>query len=194
VDWKTAATLAVTVAIAVAGYIYSLHLTRRKDRFERVDRQLSEFYGPLLALVSAGDRSWLVFRKWYRPGGGPFWDPKNPPTTVEADAWRLWMKEVFMPLNEQIVDVITGHANLLNENAMPECLLELCAHVAAYRPVLTSWEHGDFSNNTAPIPFPTPALHTYAAAAFTQLKTKQNKLLGQDRRIHKIIRDRLGTE
>jgi hypothetical protein len=52
-DWKTTATLLVTVALAFAGYAYSLHLARRNARLERVSRQLSDLYGPLMALESA---------------------------------------------------------------------------------------------------------------------------------------------
>jgi hypothetical protein len=182
-DWKLAATLAVSIAIAVAGYLATylnnLRLTQRKDRLERVDRQLSELYGPLLALVSAGNSSWAAFRSRYRPESRFFWDDAEPPTTAEAEAWRLWMTEVFMPINERIVDVITDHADLLVEPEMPPCLLAACAHVAAYRPVLSSWGRGDFSEHTSVINFPSAELLDYASSAFTRLKAEQSSLLGQ---------------
>lgn len=52
------------------------------------------------------------------------------------------MSEVFMPVNARIVDVVTNNAELLIEPEMPQCLLDACAHVAAYQAVLKQWEDG----------------------------------------------------
>jgi hypothetical protein len=50
-DQKTVATLTATVFVALMGYaatyLNSIRLSQRKDRLERIDRQLREFYGPL---------------------------------------------------------------------------------------------------------------------------------------------------
>jgi hypothetical protein len=73
VELTTVVTVAVSVVLALAGYLatyaYDLRLARRKDQLERVNEQLSDFYGPLLALVDAGRASWRGFRTLYRPGG-----------------------------------------------------------------------------------------------------------------------------
>lgn len=180
-DWTTAVTIAVSVLLAAGGYVatyaYNLRLAQRKDRLERVNKQLSDFYGPLLALVSAGNSSWEAFRQRYRPNSGSFWsDP--PPTPEEEAAWRLWMIEVFMPLNGQMVDVITQHADLLDESDMPQPLLEACAHVAAYRPIIKQWELGDFSEHTSVINFPGMQMMLFAEAGFARLKGQQQELLG----------------
>jgi hypothetical protein len=183
VDWKTALTVSVSVVLALAGYVatyvYNLRLAQRKDRLERVDSQLSDLYGPLMALTSAGNSSWLAFRSLYRPGAGAFWEPWQPPTAEEAAAWRLWMTEVFMPLNLQIVDVVTGHCDLLVEREMPQCLLDACAHVAAYRAVLKQWEAGDFTRHTSVINFPSAQILSYASTNYGRLKAEQSSLLGE---------------
>src|SRR5215218_5306350 len=61
----------VDVVVAVIGYFVTyrtnLRLAQRNDRLERINRQLSEFYGPLLALTRSSDQSWQAFRKRYRP-------------------------------------------------------------------------------------------------------------------------------
>jgi hypothetical protein len=44
---NTALTVLVTVCLALTGYLYSLFLARRKDRLDRINRQLSDLYGPL---------------------------------------------------------------------------------------------------------------------------------------------------
>jgi hypothetical protein len=182
-DWTTGLTIAVTVLLALLGYAATygnnLRLAQRKDRLDRINKQLSDFYGPLLALVSSGDSCWQAFRTRYRPGTQFFWDVDPPPTEEEAAAWRLWMVEVFMPLNAAMADVITQHADLLDEPDMPPALLEACAHVKAYRPVLKRWETGDFSEHTSVTNFPSSDVRRFASEGFARLKTEQRELLGR---------------
>jgi hypothetical protein len=179
VGWATTATLSVSVLLAVAGYfasyVYNLRLAERKDRLEYVNRQLSDLYGPLVALTTAGATTWAGFRQLYRPHG-PFWGEPTP-TEDEAAAWRLWMTEVFMPLNEQIFEVITNNAELLIESEMPKPLLDVCAHVAGYRPVLRSWAEGDTRRNTSTSDFNGRELAEYALTRFAALKVEQQRLL-----------------
>ena len=181
-DWKTGITIAVSVLLAACGYIaayvYNLKLAQRKDRLERVNQQLSDFYGPLFALVSSSQSCWEAFRRRYRPGGA-FWDIDSPPTAEEAAAWRLWMVEVFMPLNVGMADVITQHADLLDQSEMPRVLLDICAHVKAYQPVIKRWELGDFSENTSVIDFPAREVQAFVSEGFRRLKTEQAELLGR---------------
>ena len=119
------ATIGTTIFVAFAGfvaaYFNNLRLTRRKDQLDRVSRQLSELYGPLLALESTEQSTWRLFRERYRPSGA-FWDPDDPPSEDEARIWRLWMTTVFMPLNRKMVDVIRANGDLLAESDMPQCL------------------------------------------------------------------------
>jgi hypothetical protein len=67
----TEAVAFVDVVVAIIGYFVTyrtnLSLAQRNDRLERINRQLSEFYGPLLALTRSSDQSWQAFRKRYRP-------------------------------------------------------------------------------------------------------------------------------
>lgn len=181
-DWTTGLTIAVTVLLAVVGYLatyaYNLKLAQRKDRLDRINRQLSDFYGPLLALDSASKSAWSAFRQRYRPDSRSFWGDDPPPTAEEEAAWRLWMTEVFMPLNVGMVDVITQHADLLDESNMPQALLDACAHVKAYRPVIKQWEMGDFSEHISVISFPSTPLWLFASEGFARLKAEQSDLLG----------------
>lgn len=181
-DWQTAAPIAVSILLAVAGYLatylYNLKLSERKDRLDRVNKQLGEFYGPLLALTSSGRSAWLAFRTRYRPDTPSYWSDAPPPTPEEAEAWRLWTTEVFMPVNLRIVDLITRHADLLDESEMPQVLLDVCAHVAAYQAVLKQWEMEDFSEHTSVINFPSLELIRFASTGFARIKTEQSELLG----------------
>lgn len=174
------------VLVAAVGYVVKyltdIRLAQRNDRLERVNRQLSEFYGPLLALTRSSDESWRAFRHRYRPEPGSFWKPDPPPTRADAIAWRLWMTTVFMPMHQRMTELVLTHADLIDESDMPPCLLTMCAHVAGYRAILEEWETGDVSvareDNVSVVNFPAQELAEYAATAFARLKAEQGRLLG----------------
>jgi hypothetical protein len=183
-SWEDALAVGIPLLIALLGfigaYLNGIRLALQKERIERVNRQLADLYGPLLALVSAGNRSWGEFRSQYRQGIG-YWDQSPPPTDAEAKAWRLWITTVFMPLNRQMRDLVVGHADLLREREIDPCLLDLCAHVASYEAILKRWEDEDFSENKPPLPFPRRELSAYVESSFRELKTVQDRLLRERR-------------
>jgi hypothetical protein len=176
----------IGVCIAVIGYFVKyrtdLRLAQRDDRLERINRQLSEFYGPLLALTRSSGQSWQAFRKRYRPGEGSFWRSDPPPTRDDVVAWRLWMTTVFMPVHQRMMELVLSRADLIEEPDMPPCLLALCAHVNGYQAILREWETGEIStereDNISVVNFPGDELAEYAAAAFSRLKAEQAALLG----------------
>jgi hypothetical protein len=182
----TEAVAMVGVAVAVIGYFVTyrtnLRLAQRNDRLERINSQLSEFYGPLLALTRSSDQSWQAFRKRYRPGGGSFWKSEPPLTVEDAAAWRLWMTTVFVPVHQQMMELVLNRAHLIEEPDMPSCLLTLCAHVNGYQAILKEWETGEISiereDNLSIVNFPGEELAAYAATAFSRLKAEQAELLG----------------
>lgn len=173
----------VTVGVALLGYVATylnnLRLAQRKDRLDRVDRQLRELYGPLLALASASTSTWEAFiessHQAGRFGEGSTIRLTNP---KDGALWRHWMKHVFMPLNEQMAGVVSAHADLLEDSAMPPCLLQLAAHVNGYRGVIAAWDAGDTSDNFSLIRFPGSELLTYAQSGYNRLKARQASLLG----------------
>jgi hypothetical protein len=187
----TEALALVGVVAAVIGYfikyVTDLRLAQRDDRLERINRQLSEFYGPLLALTRSSSESWHAFRKRYRPPGSQsFWRIDPPPTREDAVAWRLWMITVFMPVHQRMMELVLNRADLIEEPEMPPCLLALCAHVHGYQAILKEWETGEISvareDNISVVNFPGQELAEYAAAAFGRLKAEQAVLLGSSAR------------
>ncbi|HEU5434428.1 MAG TPA: hypothetical protein VFU81_22335, partial [Thermomicrobiales bacterium] len=168
----TVAAALVGVGAALIGYFVKyatdMRLAQRNDRLERINRQLSEFYGPLLALTRSSDESWQAFRKRYRPpGNDSFWKNDPPPTAEDAVVWRLWMTTVFVPVHQQMMELVLDHADLIEEREMPPCLLSLCAHIAGYQAVLKEWERGEISvareDNISVVNFPGEELARYAA-------------------------------
>lgn len=179
-DWKTFFTIGGTFMVASLGatlaFIYNKRLAERNDRLDRINRQLSDFYGPLLALVSASESASVEFRTRYRRGMS-YWSQSPPPTEEEAAIWRAWIGGNFIPLCRRMMEVIVSKSDLLDEDSMPDCLLSLCAHVASYEPILKQWDSGDFSENKSFLPFPRPTLGQYVAESFARLKKRQASLL-----------------
>lgn len=173
--------------VAIAGYFIryaiDLRLAQRKERLERINRQLSEFYGPMLALSRASDESWEAFRQRFRPPSAvSFWQLEPPPTRDEVLAWRRWMTTVFVPVHQSMMDLVLKHADLIDESDMPDALLALSAHVAGYQAVIAAWESDDVAldreANVSVVNYPSQELATYAAQAFARLKAEQCKLIG----------------
>ena len=133
VDWKTAGTIFVALVGFLVTYVVNLRLARRKDRLERINEQLRDLYGPLYALEISARSAWMEFRKQYRPDRR-YWQDDPPPTAEEAQAWRTWMKSVFMPINRRMRDVVVTKAHLIDGSEMPQSLRDLAAHVSAYEP------------------------------------------------------------
>lgn len=181
--------LVVTVFVAASGYgatyLTNLRLARRKDHLDRINRQLSELYGPLYAQSQAGDRAWRKFTARY----GTIWTVSSPATAEQAGIWRLWMSTVFMPLNRRMVETVVSHADLLREDTIPEALQELCAHVACYEPIVARWQEEGFDSvqvdDHVSIAgnFPRAELDAYLRISFEELKLEQARLLAQMQRL-----------
>src|SRR5678809_1497931 len=108
--------LAGAVLLAVIGaavkFYYDAWSSRRANRLQRVNRQLELLYGPMLALTHASREAWYAFRSIYRPDSKSYWlDPAGAPTPEEATAWRVWMKDVFMPLDDKLRNAIVEHSD-----------------------------------------------------------------------------------
>ncbi|MFE6777237.1 hypothetical protein [Streptomyces sp. NPDC057702] len=178
------ATAIVTVVVAFIGYLATylngLRLTQRQARLTRVNEQLSNFYGPLFALMEANGRVYDTFAERFARADGR--DPFNhdvPPTAQELAQWRTWASTVFVPNIQAMRDVVVSQADLLIEEEMPEALLQLCAHVSGYEITVARWAQGDYTEHLSLIPFPGRELRRYVRDRFARLKSEQARLLGR---------------
>lgn len=177
-DQALIVTTTVTVFLALLGYLATylnnLQLSRRKDRLERVNKQLSELYGPMFSLTNASNSAWKGFRKDHRPEGAYFG-----PGISDDDlkAWRLWMSVVFMPINVKLYDIILNKSDLLIETDMPSSIQKFCAHTVAYQAVLEKWKNEDYSEHLSVIGYPGE-IEEYARESYIKLKAEQAILLG----------------
>lgn len=152
----------------------------RKARIDRVNGQLKNFYGPLLAAVSATKSAYDALVAQHSPDSTSQGFQKaieGDRHGPEAEAYREWIKAVLQPLNEQAAAIVRDHIDQLdNARLVPE-LLQLVAHVSTMRVVLMRWEKGDYSASSA-ITYPDRLLG-YCEAEFNRVKKRQAQLLGE---------------
>jgi hypothetical protein len=177
--WSSALTTVMPLfagSLAIAGaYWNATRLERRKAEFALLNEQLGKLYGPLYSLCAASRTTWFRFRSKYRPKG-PYFDPKDPPNEDQLLAWRQWMLNVFMPMNERMVDAIIDNVHLIEGNDIPKSFLDLISHVEAYRVIKYRWQEGDYSENMSLLNFPKQ-FQSDVETTFHMLKERQAALM-----------------
>jgi hypothetical protein len=178
-DTLQAISISVTVILAFVGYIIAhwnnIRLENRKAQIKFITEQVQNLYGPLLSLSAASKEAWLQFRSRCRPGGAFFSSP--PPTEDDLANWRLWMSDVFMPINLKMEAAIIENAHLIEGDEMPKAFSDLIAHVEVYKIVIKNWEKNNFAEHTSYLNYPDE-LDDYVSKIFLTLKRRQMALIG----------------
>lgn len=164
----------LTVIVAFAGYIitsWSTHmLARRQNKLDLVNKRLNEFYGPLYVASEAGN---IAYRSLLHKQGKT---QSEPITDEDLKDWVLWMRTIFIPLNEIRERIIIENAHLIIEEKMPQCLLDFVTHVVGYKAVLRKWAEGDYSERRSTIGWP-PEFDVYVRNSYAALKAEQTRLM-----------------
>lgn len=150
-------------------------LSLRRDRVDRIDRQLSLLYGPLFAFAAASDIAWRKFLAKYNLREPYFGHAR--PSEDHLRRWETWMRNVFMPMNRKMYEAVVLHADLLIDDEIPDCLLGLFAHVSGYEVIFSQWERGDYSEFASLIDYPYREILEYAHSSYDHLKKEQAALL-----------------
>jgi hypothetical protein len=164
----------LTIFVALTGYMItfmSAHmLARRRDKLELVNKRLNELYGPLYVASEAGN---IAYRSLLNKQGKT---QSEPIREEDLKEWVLWMRTVFIPLNEIREKIIIENAHLIVEEKMPQCLLDFVTHVVGYKAVLRKWADGDFSERRSTIGWP-PEFDVYVRESYAALKAEQMRLM-----------------
>jgi hypothetical protein len=164
----------LTIIVAFTGYaitFLSAHmLARRRDKLKLVNKRLNEFYGPLYVASQAGN---IAYRSLLAKQGKT---QSEPITDEDLKDWTLWMRTIFIPLNEIREKIIIEKAHLIVEEHMPQCLLDFVTHVVGYKAVLSKWGEGDFSERRSTIGWP-PEFDLYVMRSYAALKAEQTRLM-----------------
>jgi hypothetical protein len=172
-----------TVAAALAGYLFTYYNSKlskeREAQIDRVNAQVKSLYGPLLACLTTSRSAFDAMLKQHSPDGSRkslVAAIHENPGCHEGEAYRKWMTEVLQPLNERVAEIVTKNADLLEAAAMEPLLLQLVAHVSAYRVIIKRWEEGHIEE-WSQISFPDGIVE-WAESEFRRVKAKQARLLG----------------
>lgn len=172
--------LVITVALALIGYIATyvnnLILTRRKERLDLINKAINDFYGPLYVIAHVGQTAYAAFVA--KIGKGDDANLEKPLTENQFAEWRLWVINVFMPMNERCETLLLDNAYLIRERDIPECILRFVTHISAYKAVIKKWESGDYSEQFSIVDFPDELL-SYATNTYRSLKDEQLRLIGK---------------
>ncbi len=164
----------LTVIVAFTGYaitFLSAHmLARRRDKLKLVNKRLNEFYGPLYVASQAGN---IAYRSLLKKQGKT---QSEPITDENLKEWVLWMRTIFIPLNEIREKIIIEKAHLIVEEHMPQCLLDFVTHVVGYKAVIAKWADGDFTERRSTIGWP-PEFDVYVRNSYAALKADQMRLM-----------------
>jgi len=164
----------LTIIVAFAGYAFtflSAHmLARRRDKLDLVNKRLNELYGPLYVASEAGN---IAYRSLLKKQGKT---QSEPITDEDLKDWVLWMRTIFIPLNDIREKIIIDKAHLIIEEKMPQCLLDFVTHVVGYKAVLRKWAEGDYSERRSTIGWP-PEFDVYVRTSYAHLKAEQMRLM-----------------
>jgi hypothetical protein len=171
---QNAAILILTIVLAFAGYLVTFlsnrMMARRSDRLRLVNQRLNEFYGPLYVATVAGNIAYKsLLKKQGKAQSFPILDS-------ELEEWVLWMKTIFMPLNDIREKIIIENAHLIVEEQMPHCLLDFVTHVVGYKALLAKWAEGDYTERRSMIGWP-PEFDVYVERSYQAIKAEQTRLL-----------------
>jgi len=187
----------IALASIMAGFgslTWQVRAKRGDDKhaaqLDRLNRQLSDLYGPLYALYEEGERNWMLFvacfshdsRPWSERAFLPSAADEFPPPSMDSMVeYRRRMKQLFMPTNIKMESLIIGHADLIVGTRMPNEFSDFIAHVAAAKLLMHRWTDATFGPNLweqhrVEYPHP-PALKHRIRGSFEVLKSTQQELL-----------------
>jgi hypothetical protein len=177
--------LMVTIALAFVGYLATylnnLAISRRSERLQLVTSRLNESYGPLFVITQTGN---ALFQALQTRAAGLGWQFINEDAPLNADAmseWRVWVEEVFIPINEPLQQILIQKAHLIREEDMPAWLKAFSAHHAGYKVLVRKWRDGNFSETTPLVPYPAELI-AYAEQSYRELKQEQMRMIAYQAR------------
>jgi len=139
--------IVLTIATAVAGFVVSLLQDQRKREIDFVDLQIERLYGPLFALSTATLRAKNDLIAKRRPGTKDYFDKDHPPSKADVQLFRLWMRNVFQPMNLEMETAITRNAQLIQGGHIYPVLEEFIMHVESYKATMANWKDTDAEDN-----------------------------------------------
>jgi hypothetical protein len=165
---KTLITLLILAAGCASGP------SAEEKELARVERQLSELYRPLAALVEESRLSVQEFLK--KEGRTQILPSDREPTEAELKRWIEKAEKDLMPRNERMCALIRAKRELVDGPALPANWQALLDHQDGWRADHEKWrKEGVAYPFHAPTPFPRP-LERELKASISKLEERRDAL------------------
>jgi hypothetical protein len=139
--------IVLAIATAIAGFVVSLLQDQRKREMDFVDLQIEKVYGPLFALSRATLRAKDDLIAKRRPETKDYFSKDPPPSKEDVQQFRLWMRNVFQPMNLEMETAITRNAQLIQGGHIYPVFEEFIMHVESYKATMAKWKDADAEEN-----------------------------------------------
>jgi hypothetical protein len=166
-----------------------LNRVRNTNNLDRIQWQLGEVFGPIrmICLCTKTAFSALVARHsdndhtnltdmdtmyMIQRVNEPVVDGNL--NAVQKD-WILWMNEINQPLNKQVLSIITTKAHAFDRK-IPDCFVDLMAHICEFDVIMKKWEDSDFSHMNTTILYPD-GIHKYINDEYERLRLQKRNIL-----------------
>jgi hypothetical protein len=126
----------VAAAITLTGWFITSGLAKRREdegrrqqaALKHLERQIEELYGPLLGLIQQSGAVFTVARQRH--------ELKD--SDSEA-AWQYFIEKYFLPLNLQMVRLLSTNVHLRDTDTWPPSYLEFFTHQAQFESLHNLW-------------------------------------------------------
>lgn len=149
---------------------------RRNAELALLERQISELYGPLAALVVEGRQTFEDLLQ--ELGRSAVFVDDRPLSTAELQTWLYWVEQDFLPRNAQIRELLVSKAHLLNGEEMPESHVQLLRHAQPWAIRHARWKVSQVPYNFQPSVNWPVSFERDIERTFKTLKARQARLLG----------------
>lgn len=183
-NFENILSLVIPVVLALGGYLFTYFYGRRQEqrrnRLERINRQLDKLYGPMLAIVQSSQQAWECFLAKHNDNP-KFYKKESNPTPEEVAEFHKWMATVFIPNNEELYSIITQNTSLMVEDEIPPVLLDLFAHIMEFKInfMERKSEHDEVAESERK--YNGQDLLCYCEDKFRELKTEQIEIIRKGR-------------
>lgn len=159
-----------------------LRQTQREMKIQRIDEQLSKYYGPILAILREQDILWA--RVCEQMGGGPVFESwQDRLEDLEPDKRMIWVHFVDtykIPLQREIVNIMKENAHLAEVDITQTAPYEFLSYVVGWE--LLDRQKRDGVPNFYEYHYSTnyPAnFNEYIRGTFDKLKQERSALLNE---------------
>jgi hypothetical protein len=148
--------------------------TPQQAELEKIDRQLTELYRPLVALVEESRLSVQDFMK--KEGRQQVLPSDRPPTDDELRRWIAKFEGDLMPRNERMCALVRAKRDLVEGPALPASWQALLEHQDGWRAAHEKWKKDGVAYPFhAPTPFPR-SLERELRASIAALEARRDAL------------------